>query len=72
MAWEEGESQVQQDALFNFGLRTQWQVLQQKMKLNLSDDVPLAEFTTTLRKWISSVTLEAYAAKLFLLDTQIG
>jgi len=33
------------------------------------DDAPLAEFTTTLRKWISSVTLEAAAAKLVLLDT---
>jgi hypothetical protein len=39
------------------------------MKLNLSNDAPLAEFTTTLRKWISSATLEAIAAKLFLLDT---
>jgi hypothetical protein len=39
------------------------------MKLNLSNDAPLAEFTTTLRKWISSVTLAAVAAKLFLLDT---
>jgi hypothetical protein len=41
----------------------------QKMKLNLSFDAPLAKFTTTLRKWISNATLEAIATKLFLLDT---
>lgn len=39
------------------------------MKTNLSNDAPLAKFTTTLRKWICSVTLEAIAAKLFFLDT---
>lgn len=41
-----------------------------KIRLNPSDDASIAEFMTTLKKWISSATLEAIVIEFIPLDTR--
>jgi hypothetical protein len=41
----------------------------EKMKLIPSNDVPLARFTTTLKKWIINVILKVIATKFVLLNS---